>query len=95
MNEYMEKYLSIHSFSFSGQCLVERRKSKIILCASIPVKDRSVYPSWYEQGVRVRGGYSRFQVTGMIEGFFWVGKRWLDSAHVSRPPCSAIKVQPN
>ena len=56
MNEYMEKYLSIHSFSFSGQCLVERRKSKIILCASIPVKDRSVHPSWYEQGVRVRGG---------------------------------------
>ena len=33
MNEYMEKYKSIHSFSVSGPCILERehlRKSKII-----------------------------------------------------------------
>ena len=34
MNEYMEKYKSIHSFSVSGPCILERehlRKSKIIV----------------------------------------------------------------
>ena len=33
MNEYMEKYLSIHSFSIYGPCILERelwRKNKII-----------------------------------------------------------------
>ena len=33
INEYMEKYKSIHSFSFSGPCILERkhwRQSKII-----------------------------------------------------------------
>jgi len=53
------------------------------------------------------GIHSRFQVMGMIEGFFWVrklGKYFLGihnnmkirgSAPITRPHSSAIKVQPN
>ena len=53
------------------------------------------------------GGHSRFQVMGMFEGFFGVGKfgkyflgiqnnlKIRGSARIIRPHSSAIKVQPN